>query len=1056
MLSRNFLKLRRLSRLPFDSRVYSHISDKMSLKYDRVSVYRSVATSAYSCSYQKQDSRNPGYIRRPAVNTISRDFQPKLSNEELLEKHMTSLSTDLHLKNRVYMNDLTRVLNKIKETNFSTKKQGLFLIRCCTHLLPEESAASRMELVEEIWNILRSHTKFDIDHYNELLRVYIANNRTLNAASFITKMSPVKPNSKTYELLLRALGEAGDINQATEVISNMKAQGLPATESIFNSLIVCQGKAGNLQNISEVLIMMKSLKIDQTIDTCTAIARAYAWNRKDKQMLEEMNKTTALGLSFDEKHIMEIVKTLAFLSHYDPIPKVLQFLPESTLKCPSISSYMQSVCTLLVFQNHPLPALEIYKCLPLPSFGPRDDTGLHGRSLVRDCVKASLSTSVITLITQELMSSGRNIIALQCACEAALQYGKVPMALDLFIRMRQMGMPIRPHYFWPILLHSSASYGEKGIMNTLKKMVEMEVPADFETLTDYVLPYVSLSSPQSLMRKLRECGLGAAAALAPVAHTLLNQGQLTHAMEIVELYQGKLDGEKLMKPLLKAYFTTLDTTSTAYLLEDITKKATEKDKDWVGRFLCEHIQHKKMAADVSDFVKMLKEIKKRNLKISTSAADFCLTRLPPDLPANTVDVIKSTLVECTDERIVDELDTVSVQMPHPKHMNEESLRAHLNELEAKGMNTRGVLRKLLQRYCQEGNLNAAREIREKCEREGIFLSAGMKASIFDLHVKLGELELAEMSLAELNKSSPNFSLDEYKVIDFATLMVYRGKIQKAMDLINDQSKKRRIIGGRSIELNCWRLLDATAAHGNERETRNMFNTLVNYGYCKPSNTILGPLIRVHLKNDKIQEALKEFTEIATKYKKTPLKHELLVRILTLMSDGHTEENFLINEKANSKLNKHLQASLNMIKKVHGAGDVPLTLIAALAEVGYKKTLRKLLLDPTMTFHPEALLRRCERFAHEKKLAALEAIAECARERRGFNVEDIYELILSVHQRDDNVRDALSLWNKMQENDISPSPKFIDILVNMLKANNTEIPTELSMLQVKTRTKASNK
>lgn len=51
---------------------------------------------------------------------------------------------------------------------------------------------------------------------------------------------------------------------------------------------------------------------------------------------------------------------------------------------------MQSVVTLLVFQNHPMVALEIYKCLPLPSFGPKDDKGLHGRSLVRDCVKASV------------------------------------------------------------------------------------------------------------------------------------------------------------------------------------------------------------------------------------------------------------------------------------------------------------------------------------------------------------------------------------------------------------------------------------------------------------------------------------------------------------------------------------------------------------------------------------------------------------------------------------------------------------------------------------------
>lgn len=38
--------------------------------------------------------------------------------------------------------------------------------------------------------------------------------------------------------------QAGDINRATEVISNMKALGIPASENIFNSLIVCHGKAG--------------------------------------------------------------------------------------------------------------------------------------------------------------------------------------------------------------------------------------------------------------------------------------------------------------------------------------------------------------------------------------------------------------------------------------------------------------------------------------------------------------------------------------------------------------------------------------------------------------------------------------------------------------------------------------------------------------------------------------------------------------------------------------------------------------------------------------------
>ena len=75
----------------------------------------------------------------------------------------------------------------------------------------------------------------------------------------------------------------------------------------------------------------------------------------------------------------------------------------------------------------------------------------------------------------------------------------------------------------------------------------------------------------------------------------------------------------------------------------------------------------------------------------------------------------------------------------------------------------------------------------------IFLSAGMKASIFDLHVKLGELELAEIALADLNKSSPNFTLDEFKVIDFATLMVYRKKITKAFESISEEAKKRFVV-----------------------------------------------------------------------------------------------------------------------------------------------------------------------------------------------------------------------------------------------------------------------
>lgn len=71
-------------------------------------------------------------------------------------------------------------------------------------------------------------------------------------------------------------------------------------------------------------------------------------------------------------------------------------------------------------------------------------------------------------------------------------------------------------------------------MNTLTTMVQMQVVPDHETLMDYVLPYVSFTSPQNLMKKFLDCGLSASAVLTPMAETLLNTGQVRAASEICE------------------------------------------------------------------------------------------------------------------------------------------------------------------------------------------------------------------------------------------------------------------------------------------------------------------------------------------------------------------------------------------------------------------------------------------------------------------------------------------------------------------------------------------
>lgn len=77
-----------------------------------------------------------------------------------------------------------------------------------------------------------------------------------------------------------------------------------------------------LSGVQEVLTMMNSLKINISVETYTATARIYAWNKNNAMLLEELKKAQNNGIKFEENHIMEIIKTLADVVNYEPVPKV--------------------------------------------------------------------------------------------------------------------------------------------------------------------------------------------------------------------------------------------------------------------------------------------------------------------------------------------------------------------------------------------------------------------------------------------------------------------------------------------------------------------------------------------------------------------------------------------------------------------------------------------------------------------------------------------------------------------------------------------------------------
>lgn len=159
------------------------------------------------------------------------------------------------------------------------------------------------------------------------------------------------------------------------------------------------------------------------------------------------------------------------------------------------------------------------------------------------------------------------------------------------------------------------------------------------------------------------------------------------------------------------------------------------------------------------------------------------------------------------------------------------------------------------------------------------------------------------------------------------------------------SCNRQVLGGKTIEHNCWNLLDSVARTGIVQETKTIFKLLVKNGYCMESNVVLGPLIRVHMckyvydimcitelihnciciiSSDNLNEAVEEFLNCCIKYNKTPLLHELLCT--------------LVQKEMNEEL---IKKTIEATALVHGIGNAQMSLAIALAETGYVKSLRKL-------------------------------------------------------------------------------------------------------------------
>ncbi|MGH0166342.1 UNVERIFIED_CONTAM: hypothetical protein FKN15_065042 [Acipenser sinensis] len=414
---------------------------------------------------------------------------------------LNKLDSSVRRTGRITKTQLLKIFHDMCRTGYPSGNQALLLLRSCGSLLPEIHLSERTELAHRIWGkLLELGAVYDASHYNALLKVYLQNEFKFSPTEFLAKMETanVQPNRVTYQRLIAAYCNEGDIDGASKILGFMKSKDLPITEAVFNSLVTGHARAGDMESAENILTVMKGAGIEAGPDTYLALLNAFA-EKGDidniKQTLEKVEKTDA---SLMDRDLMQIVFSLAKSGHHQYVQEIAERMRHDRGYIPDA----MNLCLSLITQGLEDTAFQLLKTFPtLQPESQNGDTPDLGNFFLRHCVNMDKPVEKLKRFCRELQEGGLHVSALPFTLYCALDAKKTATAVELMKVMKEEGLPVRTHYFWPLLAQHQKEKNSQGTMEVLKAMQELGVEPDVDTYTNYVL--TSFDSLEIAHTKLR-------------------------------------------------------------------------------------------------------------------------------------------------------------------------------------------------------------------------------------------------------------------------------------------------------------------------------------------------------------------------------------------------------------------------------------------------------------------------------------------------------------------------------------------------------------------------
>ncbi|NXE07594.1 LPPRC protein, partial [Lophotis ruficrista] len=927
---------------------------------------------------------------------------------------LNKLDTSVRKTGRIPKALLLKIFNEICKMGCPGSNQTLLLLRSCGTLLPEVLSPERTELAHMIWDKMKElGAVYDTSHYNALLKVYLQNEHKFSPTEFLARMEEanVQPNRVTYQRLIAAYCNEGDIEGASKILGFMKSKDLPITEAVFSSLVKGHARSGDMKSAENILSVMRMAGVEPGPDTYLSLLSVYA-EKGDadsiKKTVEEVEKTEGYLM---DRILMQVIFSLAKAGY----PQYIEDIKERIRFERELIPDAMNLCLTLITHGFEDISFHILKSFNHLSRGNTD----QGSFFLQHCVNRDMPVNKLKQFCSELKEEKMHSAPLPFILRCALETNKSALAIDVMKIMKEEGLPLRPHYSWPLLVGFQKEKNLKGIFDVLKVMHELGVELDTETYTDYVFTNFPDSETARAQLKKNDClfetaGLSVAEIRYEAAH-----GRLNNVLSLLSSASTPpIDIRQFRNSLILGFKSSDDVRLWSKITELLYKDeryclTPPGPTEAVGYFLyhlIDSMSDSEVQAKEERLRQYFHQLKKMNIVIPTTHYSGICRLLDSSQVPELMKVCGSIAITL---KLKNEYLYCSAKS------DVSALEKKLEKRKAENQPITDVLKQLIHALCEEENMQKALEVKAKYEPDMV---VGGYAALINLCCRHDNVEEA-MNLKEkvFPKNSP-VALDTGKYVALVEVLGKHGRLEDAINILTEMKEKDVPISDRTVA-SFFRILNAAAMRGDVETVNRLHETIVNLGLAETA-VLHSPLITVHLEKDDMPAALEALINCYKKYGKILQLHNICCRLI---------------EKGDADL---LQKVSDFISREYGDMMALYDLFFAFLQTGKYKEARKVIETPGLRAHSGRLQWFAKKCISSNQMEALEHLVELTQNLFECDRDEMYYYLLQLCDNNDDWAKAEAVWTKIQEENVVPRERTLTLLADIFQKNGQVVPFEI--------------